>query len=128
MLTTSKFISQFQTLFLSSRPIYPAAHSHPHFHVSQTHKLSKSKTKLMIFLPEPTHPPMLLISVNGNHHPTRYSSQKPGSHLRHQLSPYLPGPFIPSLDNFSSSSHSFNNPSLILQLHILRHEKWVIQW
>lgn len=105
MLTTPKFISSFQTLLLPDLCQQPTQHP---FHVSQMHKLSKPQMKLLIFLPEHVHPPMLLISGSSRNHPTRCSSQKT---RKLSLTPSLPTYQIHSFHVWTALplSHSFIN-------------------
>lgn len=93
--------SKFQTHISSSPLNIP-------FHVSQMHKLSKPQMKLLIFLPEHVHPPMLLISGSSRNHPTRCSSQKT---RKLSLTPSLPTYQIHSFHVWTALplSHSFIN-------------------
>lgn len=93
------------------------------------HKLSKPQTKLLIFLPERVHPPMLLISGSSRNHPTMCPSQKP---WKPSLTPSLPTYQIHSFHVWTALplSHSFINLLIYVTIpySAALYEKWVIRW
>ena len=93
------------------------------------HKLSKPQMKLLIFLPEHVHPPMLLISGSSRNHPTRCSSQKT---QKPSLTPSLPTYQIHSFHVWTALplSHSFINLLIYVTVpcSAALYENWVIPW